>query len=151
MQLIVEQSYGIRVDEDTLGYLEEIYALDTTVDADRGTQVARIEGARELMIMIVKDPVNESMSGTLWLFPCAVSRLLVRLISDAIENDEKDQSADLTIVGRGVNPDSPPIVGMDQAENSDPVCEAYDPDDHRTRYRSNGLIGHRISSTHTGR
>lgn len=36
-------------------------------------QLARVEEARELMILIVEDPVDESMSGTLWLFPCAVS------------------------------------------------------------------------------
>lgn len=31
--------------------------------------------ARELMIKIVEDPVDESMSGTLWLFPFAVCHL----------------------------------------------------------------------------
>lgn len=61
------------MDEATLGHLEEIYALDTSVGPDREAQLARVEMARELMIMIVEDPVNESMSGTLWLFPCAVS------------------------------------------------------------------------------
>jgi hypothetical protein len=71
------QSYGITVGEDTLDDLEEIYAINTTVSSDPILQASRVEAARLLMIDIVEIPVDESMSGTLWLFPCAVSFQLV--------------------------------------------------------------------------
>lgn len=68
----MSQSYGISVDEDTLDRLEQIYALNITTAEDLTVRSVRLDEARRLLISIVEDPVDESMSGTLWLFPCAV-------------------------------------------------------------------------------
>jgi hypothetical protein len=69
---LIIQSYGITISEETLDNLEKIYAINTTVSTDLAEQAVRVEDARLLMIEIVEDPVDESMSGTLWLFPSAV-------------------------------------------------------------------------------
>jgi len=74
---LTTQSYGITVSEETLNNLERIYAINTTVSTNLTEQASRIEMARLLMIDIVEIPVDESMSGTLWLFPCAVGPLIV--------------------------------------------------------------------------
>jgi hypothetical protein len=75
------QSYGITISEKTLENLELIYAINTTISPDRAEQAGRIESARLLMISIVENPVDESMSGTLWLFPCAVCPHLLHYAS----------------------------------------------------------------------
>lgn len=72
--MLSRQSYGIAVGEETLDHLEQIYAINTTVSYGPVEQASRVEAARLLMVDIVEIPVDESMSGTLWLFPCAVSR-----------------------------------------------------------------------------
>lgn len=81
---LTSQSYGISIGEETLDNLEKIYAINVTISTDLSEQALRVEAARLLMIEIVENPVDESMSGTLWLFPSAVCRLSYFLLEAEI-------------------------------------------------------------------
>jgi hypothetical protein len=71
--LTVPQSYGIKITTDMVNKLDALYNIDPTVQSNHTLQEQLIDHAQELAIELIQEPINEAMSGTLWLFPTAVS------------------------------------------------------------------------------
>lgn len=67
------QSYGVKITTDMVNKLDALYNLDPTVQTNHTLQEQLIEHAQEIAIELIQEPINEAMSGTLWLFPTAVS------------------------------------------------------------------------------
>jgi hypothetical protein len=53
--------------------LKHLYGIDATYTTNTTEHDASLEEAQGLVVELVEEPVNEAMSGTLWLFPTAVS------------------------------------------------------------------------------
>jgi hypothetical protein len=67
------KSYGVKITTDMVDKLDALYNIDPTVQTNHTLQEQYIEHAQDLAIELVQEPINEAMSGTLWLFPTAVS------------------------------------------------------------------------------
>jgi hypothetical protein len=53
--------------------LDNLYAINATTTSNDTDLVHNYDHAQELVVELIQEPVNEAMSGTLWLFPTAVS------------------------------------------------------------------------------
>jgi len=58
--------------DDTLTTLGNLYEANTTWSEDDAVQIRRRQAAEQLVIAIIKEPVDEALIGILWLFPTAV-------------------------------------------------------------------------------
>ena len=75
------QSYGIPISEHVFEVYIKLYSLNVTIDYDAANVTqSLIDSAThsaELVYEMINEPTNEALSGILWLFPAAVSRLFV--------------------------------------------------------------------------
>jgi hypothetical protein len=67
------QSYGVTVSTEMSDNLKHLYGIDATYTTNTTVHDASLEEAQSIVVELVEEPVNEAMSGTLWLFPTAVS------------------------------------------------------------------------------
>ncbi|RSH90578.1 hypothetical protein EHS25_001183 [Saitozyma podzolica] len=70
-------SYGIKITTDMVNKLDALYNIDPTVQSNHTLQEQLIDHAQELAIELIQEPINEAMSGTLWLFPTAGAVLIL--------------------------------------------------------------------------
>ena len=56
-----------------LNSFEALYAVDSTWTVNGTLRDIRRAEASALLVNVIRDPVDEALSGVLWLFPCAVS------------------------------------------------------------------------------
>jgi hypothetical protein len=68
-----DQSYGVKVSTEMSDNLEHLYGINATYTTNTTEHDASLEEAQHIVVELVEEPVNEAMSGTLWLFPTAVS------------------------------------------------------------------------------
>lgn len=75
------QSYNIEISQHTFQQYLELSALNTTIDSNATIQNERVYHAAHLVEEIGNEPIVESLSGSLWLYPAAVSTCLPRRVS----------------------------------------------------------------------
>jgi hypothetical protein len=68
-QIAVEsfQLYGLEVPGDTQDVFSNLLSLDTSMN------VGLVDKATEYVTLIINEPFTHALSGTLWLYPTAVS------------------------------------------------------------------------------
>ena len=71
----ITQSSGIEVSEDMLSLEDSLYTINMSWPFDNATTATRRSQALSLSQQLVQIPLEEAISGTLWLFPSAVSPL----------------------------------------------------------------------------
>lgn len=52
---------------------EQLYAVNATWQTNDTARDDQRQTASQLLVDIIQQPVEEALSGILWLFPCAVS------------------------------------------------------------------------------
>lgn len=53
--------------------LDDLYAINAITTSNDTDRLHNYDHAQELVVDLIQEPVKEAMSGTLWLFPTAVS------------------------------------------------------------------------------
>jgi hypothetical protein len=64
--------YGVEVSDEALAIFDQMYMINSTWTRDEEVLNPRRDNATNLLITFIEVPVDESMSGILWLFPSAV-------------------------------------------------------------------------------
>ncbi|ORY31942.1 hypothetical protein BCR39DRAFT_524717 [Naematelia encephala] len=77
-------SYGIDVSDEMLGFVQDLYAINTTLSDDADEQTQRHTEASNLLYEVIQTPVNEELSGILWLFPSAGGVLVLSAIRSMV-------------------------------------------------------------------
>jgi hypothetical protein len=68
------QSYGLQVSGPVMKHFEELYGVNATFTGNDTLRDANRLVASSHLVNIIQRPVEEALSGILWLFPCAVSQ-----------------------------------------------------------------------------
>ncbi|ORY31965.1 bacterial low temperature requirement A protein-domain-containing protein [Naematelia encephala] len=71
------QSYGLEVSSETLSALEDLYAVNATNPSNVTLTEIRRDRASEYLVQVIRDPLDEALSGVLWLFPTAGAVLIL--------------------------------------------------------------------------
>jgi hypothetical protein len=67
------QLYGLEVPDNTQDVFSNLLSLDTVTSNDTSINVGLVDKATEYVTQIINEPFTHALSGTLWLYPSAVS------------------------------------------------------------------------------
>jgi len=85
--LFSSQSYGLEISAPVIKRFEQLYAVNATWTGNDTLRDENRQIASDHLVEIIQQPVEEALSGILWLFPCAV-RYLFRLASNQLRSRE---------------------------------------------------------------